>query len=276
VQIIRTQKNLSLNGADAVMAAAQLHAREKGYVGVITIVDAAGYLLLLRRLEGALVACIEAAIGKARTAARFARASRTLQDRVDSGELGALTLRGGSPLKGGIPLRVDGEIIGGIGASGGTGDDDEQLCFAGLNAEIQFETKNLLTYEGARFAADVAAGQAKSLGVAPVVSVVDGSGELLYIWRPDNSKLFSIEVAIDKARSAAMYRRSSKEFAEEASQGKASILALPNAIPLAGGSPITYRGQVIGAIGVSGGSSAEYDHGIAVAGSSAVEASLET
>jgi glc operon protein GlcG len=113
---------------------------------------------------------------------------------------------------------------------------------------------------------------ATSRGVAPVASVVDAGGALVYLWRPDAAQVASVEVATDKARTAAIYRRPSKDFEEQAASGRPSALHLARAVPLQGGIPILHDGQVIGAIGVSGASSADEDNELAILGATAAQA----
>jgi len=103
-------------------------------------------------------------------------------------------------------------------------------------------------------------------GVAPVVSAVDAGGALIYLHRPDAAQVASVDVTTDKARTAAIYRRPSKDFEDQASGGRPSALHLARAVPLQGGMPILYDGQVVGAIGVSGASSADEDQELAVIG----------
>ena len=106
-------------------------------------------------------------------------------------------------------------------------------------------------------------------GVAPVVSAVDAGGALMYLHRPDAAQVASVEVTTDKARTAAIYRRPSKDFEDQASQGRPSALHLARAVPLQGGMPIVHEGEVVGAVGVSGASSADEDQELAVIGAEA-------
>lgn len=129
-----------------------------------------------------------------------------------------------------------------------------------------------LTYEGARLAAEPAGAIAAHRQVWPVVAVVDAAGALVYLWRPDLAQVASVDVATDKARTAAIYRRPSKDFEEQASGGRPSALHLARAVPLQGGMPIVHAGRVIGAIGVSGASSADEDQELAEIGMQAAEA----
>jgi uncharacterized protein GlcG (DUF336 family)/uncharacterized RmlC-like cupin family protein len=113
-------------------------------------------------------------------------------------------------------------------------------------------------------------------GVAPVISVVDAGGEVIYLWRPDKAQVASVNVATDKARTAAIFRRPSKDFEDQVAKGRASALALHGGVPLQGGIPIMYDGQVIGAIGVSGASSADEDSELAAIGAKFAESFKES
>jgi uncharacterized protein GlcG (DUF336 family) len=97
------------------------------------------------------------------------------------------------------------------------------------------------------------------------VVVVDPSGTLVAFARVDGTQVASIQIAIDKARSAAMFRRSTKVFEDALVGGRMAILALTGAMPVEGGVPIVVGNQIVGAIGVSGGTAQE-DGQIAAAG----------
>ena len=257
-------------GADAAIAGALERAAEKGSRVVVAVVDPHGELVQLRRSPGAQIASSRVAVDKARTAAIFVRPSRELEEQVSAGRLGALALHGASALVGGIPLVVDGEVVGAIGTSGETPDEDEAISIAGAAAALSTRKVPELTFDAARLAAEAAGAEATRRGVAPVVAVVDTGGELLYLWRPDSAQVASVGVATDKARTAAIYRRPSKDFEEQAAGGRASALHLARAVPLQGGIPITVDGQVVGAVGVSGASSAPEDNELATIGAAAV------
>jgi uncharacterized protein GlcG (DUF336 family) len=269
--VVRTRKVIDNAGAEAVAKAAEKLANEKGYRVVIAVVDPFGELVLLRRTEGAQIASSRVAVDKARTAAIFVRPSREMEEQVTGGRLGALALHGASCLTGGIPLKVDGEVVGAIGTSGETPDEDESVSIAGAQAQFSTAEVPALTYEGARLAAEAAGAEAARRGVAPVVSAVDAGGALMYLLRPDSAQVASVEVTTDKARTAAIYRRPSKDFEDQASGGRPSALHLARAVPLQGGIPISYQGEVIGAIGVSGASSADEDQELALIGAEAAE-----
>lgn len=115
--------------------AAEAHARTNGWRVSIAVVDAHGELLAFRRLDGASLASIGVSQSKAVTAARFRRATRALADGVTEGRLNlAMTVPGTAVLTGGLPVTVDGVTVGGIGVSGVTSDQDEEIAKAGIAA----------------------------------------------------------------------------------------------------------------------------------------------
>jgi glc operon protein GlcG len=271
---VRTRNVIDGKGADAVVRAAEKAANDKGYRVVIAIVDPWGELIELRRTEGAQIASSRVAVDKARTAAIFIRPSREIEEQVTNGRLGALSLHGASALTGGIPLKVNGEVVGAIGTSGETPDEDESVSIAGAKAKLSTVEVPAITFEGARFAAEAVGAIAEERAVAPVVSVVDAGGELVYLLRPDAAQVASVNVTTDKARTAAIYRRPSKDFEDQASGGRPSAMHLARAVPLQGGIPIEVDGHVIGAVGVSGATSAGEDNELAGIGARAIDTAV--
>jgi glc operon protein GlcG len=267
--VVRTRKIIDDKGADAVIAAAEKVANENAYRVVFAVVDPWGEVIQLRRTKNAQIASSRVAVDKARTAAIFVRPSRVMEEQVTNGRLGALALHGVSALTGGIPLVVDGEVVGAIGTSGETPDQDEACSIAGAAAEFSTVEVPAITFEGAKLAADAVAEVSEERGVSPVAAVVDAGGALVYLWRPDGAQVASAEVSVDKARTAAIYRRPSKDFEDQASGGRPSALHLARAVPLQGGMPIMFDDQVIGGIGVSGATSAPEDQELATIGAAA-------
>ena len=138
--------------------------------------------------------------------------------------------------------------------------------------QAQLIEKTALTLEGAKKIAAVAEAKAKAEGARVVIAVVDEGGSLLLLERLDDTQVASVNVGIDKARTAAIYRRPSKVFEDQVKNGRVSALALHGAVALQGGVPIIVGGKVIGAIGVSGETPGQ-DEDIAIAGA-AVAASF--
>jgi len=131
--------------------------------------------------------------------------------------------------------------------------------------QAQLIEKTALTLEGAKRVAAAAETKAKAEGARVVIAVVDESGSLLLLERLDDTQVASVNVGIDKARTAAIYRRPSRVFEEQVKNGRVSALALHGAVALQGGVPILANGKVIGAIGVSGETPTQ-DEDIAIAG----------
>jgi glc operon protein GlcG len=114
-----------------------------------------------------------------------------------------------------------------------------------------------ISLEDARKAARAALAEAAKNHWNMAAAVVDPSGTLVYYEKMDNTQLGSAEVAIDKARSAALFKRSTKAFQDALAGGGAGlrVLGLKNAIPVEGGLPILAGGKIVGAIGISGANS---------------------
>ena len=133
------KKTLTLKGAEAVIAAAKAEAQKLSAPGgVIAVVDDGGNLMALERLDGTFSAGANISIGKARTAVMFKKPTRFFEELINSNGKGRTVmtaLENFTPLIGGIPITVDGQIVGGVGVSGAaTADQDEKLAIAGANA----------------------------------------------------------------------------------------------------------------------------------------------
>lgn len=125
---------LTLDGADAVMAAAEAFAKDKGWAATICVADAFGVPLVLRRADAAWPASTEIAIGKAESAIRFGRPTGALEDMINGGRTAFVGTAGGTPLRGGVPIKQGDSVIGAIGVSGLTPDRDEEVAQAGAGA----------------------------------------------------------------------------------------------------------------------------------------------
>ena len=139
------------------------------------------------------------------------------------------------------------------------------LATLSLAASAQLADKKVLTLDGARAVAAAAEAEAKKNNWNVVIAVVDDGGNLLYLQRLDGTQTGSIQVAIEKARTAQAFKRPTKVFEDAIAGGRNALIALHGALPLEGGLPIIVGGQLVGAIGVSGVKSTE-DGQIAKAG----------
>jgi glc operon protein GlcG len=125
---------LTLEAAKRIGAAAEAEAVKRGATVVIAVVDDGGHVLFLERLNDTQVASVDVGIGKARTAAIFRRPSKVFEDQIRDGRVAALALPGATPLQGGVPLEIGGLVIGAIGVSGNTPQEDEAIAKAGAAA----------------------------------------------------------------------------------------------------------------------------------------------
>ncbi|HEV3059094.1 MAG TPA: heme-binding protein [Vicinamibacterales bacterium] len=122
--------------AKTVAAAALVEARANNWAMAAAVVDPSGVLVYFEKIDDTQTASPRIAIDKARSAAMFKRATKTFQDSVERGGVGlrVMMLRGAIAAEGGVPIIVRGEIIGGLGVSGGTSEQDGQCCKAAIDA----------------------------------------------------------------------------------------------------------------------------------------------
>jgi glc operon protein GlcG len=127
---------ITLEQARVVMAAAEAEARKNKLNLAIAIVDTGGHMVLMQRMDGAFFASAKVARDKAWSAAAYRRPGKAFQDRLATGgaEVRILRLQGASPIEGGDPILVGGKVVGAIGVSGGSGEQDGVVATAGLNA----------------------------------------------------------------------------------------------------------------------------------------------
>ena len=128
------KKVLSLAAARRIVAAAEAEAAARRLDVVIVVVDDGGQVIQLTRMDGAQVASVDVGIGKARTAAIFRRPSRVFEEQIRNGRIAALALAGATPLQGGVPVIVDGKVVGAVGVSGDSPQADEEIAIAGAGA----------------------------------------------------------------------------------------------------------------------------------------------
>ena len=127
---------ISLEQAKKVIAGAEAEAKKNSWNVVIAVLDSGGHLVMLQRLDGAQLGSIDVAKEKAHSAVLYRRPTKMFQDLVGQGgaNLRLLRLSGASVLEGGIPLIVDGKLIGAVGVSGVTSEQDAQIAQAGAEA----------------------------------------------------------------------------------------------------------------------------------------------
>ena len=142
------KKALTIDGAKKVIAGAVAYAKKNNAPGgVIAVVDEGGNLMALERLDGTFAAGANISIGKARTAVLFKRPTKAFEDIINNGRTAMVALPDAffTPLQGGVPITIDGQIVGGVGVSGAaSAQQDEELAMAGANvfAEAKVSDNN--------------------------------------------------------------------------------------------------------------------------------------
>ncbi len=138
-QVPQYGANVNHEQARKAVAAALAEARKMGVPMAAAVVDTAGMLVAFERMDNTQTGSVNVAQDKAQSAAMFRRPTKVFQDLVAGGGVGLriLGLRGANPVEGGIPLVVDGKIIGGIGLSGGSSEQDGVVAKAGLDGMLK-------------------------------------------------------------------------------------------------------------------------------------------
>lgn len=126
---------LSLEAARVALAAAEAEALRNSWRVVIAVVDDGGHAIVTARLDGAQWSSIDTAVNKARAAVAWKRPSRLLEESVNQGRAAFLSItQGMAVLQGGVPIEIEGAIVGAVGVSGVKAADDEVIALAGVNA----------------------------------------------------------------------------------------------------------------------------------------------
>src|ERR1043166_5211012 len=130
------KKSLNLDGAKKAIAAAVDYAKKSNAPGgVIAVVDEGGNLMELERLDGTFAMGATITIGKARTGVLFKKPTRFFEELINKGRTAMTAVDGFTPLIGGLPIVIDGQVVGGIGVSGAaSANQDEELALAAANA----------------------------------------------------------------------------------------------------------------------------------------------
>ena len=128
------KKALSLAAARKIIEASETEAKARRLGVVTVVVDDAGNIIQLSRMDNAQIASVNVGIGKARTAAIYRRPSRIFEEQIKEGRVAALALADATPLQGGVPVFMDGKVVGAVGVSGDTPQVDEEIALVGANA----------------------------------------------------------------------------------------------------------------------------------------------
>ncbi len=141
------RRSITLEGARTVISAAKTYAAKNNAPGgVIAVVDDGGNLVALERLDGTFSAGANISVGKAKTAVMFKRPTKFFEDVIKNGRTAMVALPDFTPLQGGVPIMVDGQLVGGVGVSGAASAvQDEELAVAGA-AALSSETASAVTF----------------------------------------------------------------------------------------------------------------------------------
>ena len=128
-----TTKYITLEDAKKAMAAAEAEARKNNWNVAIAILDAGASLIMFQKIDDTQLGSVNIAIGKAKSAVHFKRPTKALEDMIVGGRQVFLAVEGITPLQGGLPVIVDGQLIGAVGVSGVLSSQDEQVAQAAVN-----------------------------------------------------------------------------------------------------------------------------------------------
>lgn len=131
---MRQTQVLELKDAELMLEAAVMRAQREGWKVSMAIVDQGGCLIAFKRLDGATISSVTTSIDKARSAALTKRPTKFFEEMVNSGRNGAAMIHGVFPVEGGLPIAVDGEVVGGFAVSGLKSEMDILVVEAGLSA----------------------------------------------------------------------------------------------------------------------------------------------
>ncbi|MBD1390414.1 heme-binding protein [Neiella sp. HB171785] len=136
-ELVKQVPALTLDGAKFAAQAAVAKAKSENWNVVIVVADAAGRPMYLEHMDGAQPSSLETALSKAKTSVMYKRPSRVFAERVGGGEVALMSLTDMLPFAGGVPIKLDGHVIGAVGVSGVKGLQDEEIAQAGVDALLK-------------------------------------------------------------------------------------------------------------------------------------------
>lgn len=243
---VAEKKGLTIEGAREVITAAVSEAKKLNAPGgVIAVVDEGGNLMALERLDGTFAAGANISVGKARTAALFKRPTKTFEEIIRNGRTPMVALNDFTPLQGGVPIEVDGEIVGAVGVSGASSaQQDEDLAIAGANAlKSNMPASGAVTYlEGAQVKAAFAKGMPLlEVGAYKIhASHRDGAGmaevhvrdtDIIYVLEGSAKFVTGGTVINGKTTAENEIRGASIQGGEERQLATGDVIVVPNGIP---------------------------------------------
>jgi glc operon protein GlcG len=129
-----TTKYITLEDAKKALAAGEAEAKKNNWNVAIAILDAGGHLIAFQKMDDTQIGSVNIALGKARTAVNFKRPTKAMEDIIAGGRIAFVAVEGILPIQGGLPVVIDGKVIGSVGVSGVQSSQDEQVAQAAVNA----------------------------------------------------------------------------------------------------------------------------------------------
>lgn len=241
---IAGSKTLTIGGAKKAIAAAVAQAHRSSAHGVIAVVDRGGNLMAVERIDGTFAAGANISIGKARTAALFQKPTRFFEEVINKGRTAMTALPDFTPLQGGVPILIDGELVGAIGVSGAnSAQQDEELAMAGA-AALENGTAAAVTYiDSARVAAGFEKGtvlfdasekymvHASHREQAGMVEVHDHDADIVYVLDGEAKIVTGGRLLDGKVTGAGEVRGAHLEGGEERQLKKGDVMIIPAGTP---------------------------------------------
>lgn len=242
-----SKKSITLEGARTVISGAKAFAKAANAPGgVIAVVDDGGNLVALERLDGTFTAGANISVGKAKTAVMFKRPTKFFEDIIKNGRTSMVALPDFTPLQGGVPITVDGQIIGGVGVSGAaSAQQDEELAMAGA-AMLSGEKASSVTFLDSKTVNDAfAKGAVLSGGTngenymvhasrrekAGLAEVHDLDTDIIYVLDGTATVVTGGSSVDPKTTEAGEHRGTSIEGGETRQLKKGDVLIVPKGTP---------------------------------------------
>jgi len=244
------QHQLTLDGAKRAVAAAIVYARANNAPGgAIAVVDSGGHVVYLERLDGTFAAGATISIGKARTAVMFKRPTKGLEEIINKGRAAMIPVAEVTwftPLQGGVPLLVNGEIVGGIGVSGAaSAQQDEELAIAGAQAlanekisEVRHVTGSVVQAAFKRgetgdtlVAADAYRVNASRRDGPGEAEVHEGDADIFYVLEGSARFITGGELVEPRKVSTHEVRGSAIRGGTERQLGRGDVITIPAGVP---------------------------------------------
>jgi glc operon protein GlcG len=245
-----THSLLTRDGAHRAVAAALKYAREHDAPGgAIAVVDAGGHVILVERLDGTFPAGADISVGKARTAVMFKRATRGIEETINKGRDAMIPVSAVTwftPLQGGIPITVNGEIVGGIGVSGASSaQQDEEIAIAGAQAlatpaKVAVELRDAAQVKAAFAAGDTGATLVEEADFRVAASRRDGAGQaevhatetdIFYVLEGHATVVVGGDIVDGRQTAPNEIRGSAIRGGEAREIGPGTVLIIPRGVP---------------------------------------------